>query len=308
MLVFAAAVSSDRACSVCGCSLSSDWTTQDYATTPGLSLDVRFEYFDQSQLHRGTHTVNRADLAIPNDDEIQQDTINRSLWLDLDDVLNDHWALDVQFPAYDRTHSTIAAGDTSLSTSRGSGLGDLRLIGRHQVVTENQSFSFQLGLKLPTGRYDQTFATGPQAGEILDRGLQLGTGTVDLLAGLAWFVRPANTLGCFAQLLVAHPLDSRDGFRPSPNLNLNGGLRWLNTSVLTPQLQMNVRWEGRESGVNSDATNSGGTSAFLSPGLTVALGSVSSAFAFVQLPVYQRVNGLQLLPRWLFSAGFRCKW
>jgi hypothetical protein len=33
----------------------------------------------------------------------------------------------------------------------------------------------------------------------------------------------------------------------------------------------------------------------------------SSAFVFLQLPVYQRVNGLQLEPKWLLSVGVRWK-
>jgi hypothetical protein len=37
------------------------------------------------------------------------------------------------------------------------------------------------------------------------------------------------------------------------------------------------------------------------------LGLKESLFAFLQLPVYQRVNGLQLDPRWLLSVGFRFK-
>jgi hypothetical protein len=66
-----------------------------------------------------------------------------------------------------------------------------------------------------------------------------------------------------------------------------------------------VRWDGRESGANADRDNSGDALMYVSPGATVDLGMRSHAFVFLQLPVYQRVNGLQILPRWLLSAGFR---
>jgi hypothetical protein len=82
-------------------------------------------------------------------------------------------------------------------------------------------------------------------------------------------------------------------------------VRWLNSSRLTPQLQLNVKTETREHGAQADTANSGGTIAELSAGLTAELGPHASAFVFVQLPVYQRVNGLQLEPRWLLSVGFR---
>jgi len=84
-------------------------------------------------------------------------------------------------------------------------------------------------------------------------------------------------------------------------------VRWLNSSRFTPQLQLNLKAEGREHGVEADTANSGGTIAYLSPGATVELAAHASAFVFVQLPVYQRVNGLQLEPRWLLSLGVRLR-
>ena len=295
-------------CSVCGCSLSSDWGLQGYGETPGAQFSLRYEYFDQTDLRSGTDSINRASLTFPNDNEIQQSTTNRNAWLGLDYVFDAKWAVALQLPYHDRDHATIAAGDTAVSTSRASGLGDTRVIGRYALLQgADDNVALQFGLKLPTGRFDQNFTTGPQAGSPVDRGLQLGTGTTDLLLGVAWFARPADNLGVFAQALLNQPLAQRAGFRPSPSMTLNSGVRWLNTSAFTPQLQLNIRWDGREHGVNADRDNSGGLVAYLSPGLTADLNEKVNAFAFVQLPVYQRVTGLQLEPRRLLSVGLRFK-
>jgi hypothetical protein len=294
-----------RACSVCGCSLSSDWAAQGYASLPGLEAGVRFEYFEQSDLRSGTGSVDRSTLTFPNDDEIQQRTVNRNTWLDLNYVVNSSWGISAAIPYHDRFHTTIAEGDTAISTSDARGVGDVRLLARYQKFSTTESYSFQFGLKLPTGRFDQDFAAGPQAGELLDRGLQLGTGTTDLLAGAAWFTRPAVNLGVFAQVMLDQPLAARDGFLPSTSLGVSGGVRWLNSSSFTPQLQLNAKFEGREHGAEADTANSGGTTVYLSPGVTAEVGRRASAFAFVQLPVAQRVNGLQLEPRWLLSTGVR---
>jgi len=184
----------------------------------------------------------------------------------------------------------------------------MRLLARYQLSRDaGHRWSVQFGFKLPTGRFDQDFAEGPQAGQLLDRGLQLGTGTTDLLAGIAWFARPAVSLGAFMQATLDQPLTARAGFLPSTSLNFSGGIRWLNTSLFTPQLQLNVKSENREHGVEADTPNSGGMLVYLSPGVTTELGQNSSSFVFVQLPVYQRVNGLQLEPRWLLSIGVRLK-
>ncbi len=308
LAALAGASTTSFACSVCGCSLSSDWGLQGFAETPGLQLNLRYEYFDQTDLRAGTHTVDRAALTFPHDEEIQQSTTNHNVWLGLDYVVDAKWAVSFQLPHHDRDHTTIAEGDTDISTSRASGLGDVRLLARYQKSGPTQSYGFQFGLKLPTGRFDQNFAEGPQAGELLDRGLQLGTGTTNLILGASWFARPAVALGCFVQAQLDQPLAARDGFLPSASLQLSGGVRWLNSSTFTPQLQLNIKTESREQGANADTTNSGGALAYLSPGLTVELGRKASAFAFVQLPVYQRVNGLQLQPHWLLSTGVSWHW
>jgi hypothetical protein len=295
-------------CSVCGCSLSSDWAAQGYTVTPGLDAGLRFEYFEQSDLRSGTSSVDRTTLTFPNDNEIQQKTVNRNTWLDLNYVVNSSWAVTVSIPYHDRFHTTIAAGDTDISTSHASGLGDVRVLARYQLHREaSQSWSLQFGLKLPTGGFNQNFAEGPQAGQLLDRGLQLGTGTTNLILGASWFARPATNLGTFVQATLEQPLAARADFLPSTSLNLSSGIRWLNPSHFTPQLQLNVKTEGREHGAEADVPNSGSTIAYLSPGVTAELSQQANAFVFVQLPVYQRVNGLQLEPKWLLSVGVRWK-
>ena len=265
-LVVAVSPSASFGCSVCGCSLSSDWAAQGYSMMPGLQAAVRYEYFEQSDLRSGTQSADRPAFSFPNDQEIQQSTLNRNVWLNLDYVGSPAWGVMVQLPWHDRFHSTVAAGDMAVSTSQASGLGDVRLLGRYQHFGLQDSYGLQFGLKLPTGRIDQNFATGPQAGSLLDRGLQLGTGTTDVLVGASYFTRPRDFLGCFAQVMLDQPLASKDGFRPAASLALNGGVRYLTTGWLTPQVQLNVRWDGRESGVNSDRANSGGTIDLRQPG------------------------------------------
>jgi hypothetical protein len=180
-------------------------------------------------------------------------------------------------------------------------------MARYQVFRPSKSFGIQFGLKLPSGEFNQDFSTGPEAGNLVDRGLQLGTGTTDAVLGASYFARPSTYVGFFAQATVQRALAYRDGFLPSSTLNLNLGVRYLNTGIVTPMVQVNARWDSRERGVYADIDNSGDAAFYLSPGLTVQLGSKESLFAFVQLPVYQRVNGLQLDPRWLLSIGFRRK-
>ncbi len=308
-LAFACLPATSPACSICGCSLSSDWADQSFSDTAGWLASLRFEYIDQNNLRSGTRSVDTAALVFPNADEIQLSTISRNTILDLGYNSGSAWGLSLSVPVHDRSHSSIVDGDIAASTSHASGVGDVRVSVRYEFASPGRTrgVMVQLGLKLPTGRTGQNFDTGPQAGTPLDRGLQLGTGTTDLLASVTGFMRPGPYWGWFAQAQLTQPLNAHDGFRPSPSLAVNTGVRRLTSGWLTPQLQLNARWDGRESGVNSDAANSGGTFVYLSPGLTAELGERVSAFAFVQVPLYQRVRGLQLEPRWMLSAGVRYK-
>lgn len=303
LLALLAALPGARACSECGCLLSSDWSAQGYPDLPGITASTRFEYYESNDLWSGTHAVDRTALEFPTDREIQQITLNRNTWFGLDYVGAKGWAASVQLPYYDRFHSTIAEGDTKLSETRVTGIGDLRLMGRYQQYSLYRSVGIEFGLKLPTGRYDQDFTTGPAAGSLLDRGLQLGTGTTDLMLGASYFRRPSAHVGWFAQLTADLPLYEREGFVPTANAALNTGIRYLNSTSVTPQLQLNVRWDSREHGAEGDVANSGGTLAYLSPGLTLETGRQSSAFVFAQLPVYRRLNGYQLEPQILLSIG-----
>jgi len=307
--IIAAAASSPSlsACSVCGCSLSSDWAAQGYDTAQGFDEYLNYQYYNQDNLRTGTGNVDKNDFPLPNGQEIQQDTLTRSTTLGIDYVASPRWAIDFLLPYYDRYHSTIAPGDTEISESHADGIGDLRLLARYQVFHPKGSFGFQFGLKLPTGEFNQNFQTGPQAGNLVDRGLQLGTGTTDLVLGASYFGRPFLNVGYFAQATVQQALAERDGFLPSSTLNLNVGVRYLNTSPITPLIQLNARWDTREHGVYADSENSGDAAFYVSPGMTAQLGMRESLFAFLQLPALQRVNGLQLDPRWLLSVGFRFK-
>ena len=291
------------ACGTCGCSLNTEWSNQGYSYGTGLHADLRFDYFNQNQLREGLHKVDRSIISFPNDREIQEKTINRNTTLTLGYSPNQSWGVEVVVPAYNRTHSTIAGGEEAVSSSESTGIGDVRVIGRYQGFSTDNSFGIEVGAKLPTGRTDDTFASGPQAGNLIDRGLQLGTGTTDLLIGAYKFGSLSPTWGYFTHALAQAALNSKDEFRPGNALNVSAGVHYTGYTAVTPNLQINLRAENRESGAHADIENSGATLIYLSPGIVGNISHDFQVFAFVQVPVYQRVTGYQLEPQYLISAG-----
>lgn len=293
------------ACSSCGCILSSDWAAQGYSAGPGFHLDVRYDYFNQDQLRTGTHKFDRASVSFPTDREIQQETVNRNLTVALDYSPNADWGATVIVPYFDRFHTTIVDGDTDISTSHTKSLGDVRILGRYQGFSGDHSTGVQFGLKLANGEIHNNFSDGPQAGQPLDRGLQPGTGTTDLLVGAYHFGTINRDWDYFVQAIVQQPLNTKEDFRPGTGLNANFGVRYLLNETVTPHIQINARIEKRESGANADVDNSGATLINLSPGLTVRLTKDFSIYGYLQVPIYQRVNGLQIEAKTTVSMGVR---
>ncbi|HXZ48844.1 MAG TPA: hypothetical protein VEG27_07465 [Usitatibacter sp.] len=290
------------ACSSCGCTLSTDWISQG-AAHEGLHVDFRYDYFVQDELRSGTGSVDRGSISFPTDQEIQQETVNRNYNLNLDYAVNADWGVNVQVPYFDRYHTTIAEGDVDVSTSHTKSIGDVRVLGRYRGLSDDRSVGLQLGLKLAMGSIHNTFISGPQEGEPLDRGLQPGTGTTDLLLGIYRFGALSRDWDYFGEALLQQPLNSREDFRPGTGVNVSLGARYMSFERVTPQIQLNLRTEGRESGANADVDNSGATLVYLSPGINYRVGKGALAYLYAQVPIYQRVNGFQLEPRYSVSAG-----
>ena len=83
------------------------------------------------------------------------------------------------------------------------------------------------------------------------------------------------------------------------------GFRYTDLGNLVPQLQVNGRASANDAGANASPDDSGGKTLYLSPGATVAITEKIKAYAFIQLPIYQNLNGYQLAPKYIVSAGAR---
>ena len=59
----------------------------------------------------------------------------------------------------------------------------------------------------------------------------------------------------------------------------------------------------RDRGDDAEPEDSGGTFLFVSPGVSVALGARVQGMLFVQLPLYQYVNGAQLTADYAVTCG-----
>ena len=309
-----------QACASCGCTLSSDWENVNFASHGGFKLDLRYDDIDQIQLRSGMHRISPAAASrIVNDgdpQEVESYTHNHYVTASLDYTDGGNWGVNLQLPYIKRSHATLGtASDGATPGPNGesyvsdtSDLGDIRLVGRYAGFLEQHNLGVLFGVKLPTGRtaLSGTSTDATQPGPVtIDPGLQPGSGTTDLILGGYYAVGLGKGWEYYLQGLYQTALNEKDGYRPGDGYNLNIGLKYMGFTHVEPQVQLNARYVRHDTGARADTASTGGTLVYLSPGAVIPLSSQLAAYAFVQLPVYQDVRGVQLMPKYTASIGIR---
>ena len=284
-------------CCSCGCLLSPEWAIQGYSSETGFKIDLVDTYINQHQLRSGTRRISASE--VPDGQELEDYTHSNYVTLDLAYVINPDWSAQLQVPYIVRDHATFGADHISYDTSSTSSIGDTSLVASYQGFRANHNLGVKFGLSLPSGSFTDTF----RSGDPLDRGLQAGTGTTGMLVGIYYYDTLAKDWGYFGQASAQAALNYRSDYQPGTAENLSAGLRYTGIQRVIPQLQVNAKIASRDLGGQSDHFNSGGSLVYLSPGVTVELTQSVSTYAFVQVPLYQDLNGYQLAPTWILSVG-----
>ena len=326
------------ACASCGCSLNTDIGTQGMGMAGGWTLDVRYDTLNQNKLRYGTKGISQGQAANTTNGatggpaEVEGYTQNNYLTASLDYNDGESWGVTGVLPYIMRNHSTFGTYDGSgdlpptpgdgAYSSKTSGIGDMKIIGRYFGMAEQKDWGFQFGVKLPTGSRNQTGTLADGSGSIaVDPGLQAGTGSTDLIGGIYKFglINDSENWGYFAQAqyqaavmvqsvpnsLVSSGASAGGTYRPGNAANVNVGVNYQGLEKWVPTLQINVINKRADSGTAADVWATGGTLAYLTPGLLYRLTDQTQVYANVQLPVYQNVNGIQLVPSYIASMGVR---
>ncbi len=309
------------ACASCGCSLNSDFSAQGLSTGGGWSADLRYDYLNQNQLRAGTKKISATDAsnAINTQTnapaEVEQFTKNNYLTATFDYNNAKAWGVSVLLPHISRSHSTLGTGSdgTTFDPANGaygssaSGMGDVKVIGRYFGFSEEKNFGIQFGVKLATGKKDQVSSSGNPTP--VDPGLQVGTGTTDVILGAYRFDTLSQNWDYFTQAsfqgVAKSSMMAGGSYKPGSSMNLNAGIRYQGFERIIPTLQINGRYARPDSGDAADTYATGGRLVYLTPGVMVPITEKFSAYGNVQLPIYQNVNGIQLAPKYILSVGAR---
>ncbi|SNX28244.1 hypothetical protein SAMN06295945_0568 [Polynucleobacter meluiroseus] len=328
------------ACASCGCSLNTDIGTQGMGMNEGWTLDIRYDTLNQNKLRYGRNGISQSQAAATTNSktggpaEVENYTQNNYLTASLDYNDGVSWGVTASLPYIMRNHNTFGnygedtngamppTPGTGAYSSKTAGIGDIKMIGRYFGLAEQKDWGFQYGIKLPTGSRNQTGSLSNGSGQVaVDPALQAGSGSTDLIAGIYkfGFFNDSDNWAYFAQAqyqaavmvqsipgsLVSAGYSAGGTYRPGNAANLNLGVNYQAFEKWVPTLQLNVINKTADSGTAADTWATGGTLAYLTPGLLYRLTDKTQVYANVQLPVYQNVNGIQLVPSYIASMGVR---
>jgi hypothetical protein len=279
-----------------------------------FSLDLSFQYIDQDQPRIGSHRA--AIGAIASDhDEIR--TINRLTTLQLNYSLNERFQMAVTLPYVSRSHEHFDEENARIERWNFADIGDVAVQGRLRLFAsdglEHSSLWLTGGVKLPTGSTRETGSTGEDA-EVT---IAPGTGSTDALLGITYqsgVLRNTALEGDLGHTTLIPFFIALNGrlngsgthdYRRGHEIQLNAGTEYPLTSTVHLLGQLNARNSGKDDVGTTDENRdlTGGRYIYLSPGLRLLLGWKTSIYGFVQVPVYQHVNGLQLTSKANYLAG-----
>jgi len=290
--------------------------TQERVSSSGmLTVDLSYRFISQSRKLSGTKEVSevltpKVDfengvLLLDHHREIR--TQNTLVQIDLSYGLTPRLTLAGTLPIInqrDHEHWDDVGDpvDEHFTRSDGSsGFGDVRLGARYALIVKTKDLlTGAVTLKLPTGAY----TLHDSEGAINEPTIQPGTGTTDVIlsahyahqvvpARLEWFVSAAWRNG------RKNDLEYQFG----DETVANAGLWHKAGDRVTWSLQVNWRHTGRDRFLSQVVPSTGATFLDLTPGLRLETSTGTSLYGFVQVPVRQDVNEVQLAPRTALLLG-----
>ena len=263
-----------------------------------LVVDLSFQYIDQEHI-RGFA------LSEPHE-EIR--TINRIANLQFSYAPTSRFRSSVIAPFVSRSHEHLELATNDRERWSFSNFGDVAVQGRWRAA---QHVWLLGGVKLPTGARHEMDVTGSEEAEVT---MQPGTGSTDVTVGATYengFIRDtalegplghATTIPYFASITYRANGRGTHDYRRGNETQISVGTQYPLRDGLDLLLQGNARLLEKDE-VGSTEENpdlTGGRFFYVSPGLRLGM-----AYAYVQVPIYQHVNGRQLVARVNYLIGIQ---
>tara|TARA_R110002126_G_scaffold128103_1_gene270512 strand:+ start:7495 stop:8685 length:1191 start_codon:yes stop_codon:yes gene_type:complete len=233
---------------------------------------------------------------------------------------NERWTIWGVLPVVEKElDADINGGGTS--TSKTSGLGDVRLGGNYLFhEDESQRVNFSIGVTLPTGEFDGRDTYGAVANALLPYAMQLGGGTFDILPSAGW-VRLQDGWSMGARAWGRFPIGKNsDDWAISREFDADFWASRELSQELTGMLRLNAQWwgdiQGNAAGLNltnsplEDSGFQGGSRLNLIGGIIWDLDARTAPAANrleleIGVPIDQRLDGPALQREWSLLLGWK---
>jgi hypothetical protein len=141
-------------------------------------------------------------------------------------------------------------------------------------------------------------------GTLLDPTLQPGTGSLDVVPGVQYSTR-LSRLGADLLLAGSYQLTRANDvrYRFGNEGILTAGLSRALGPTASASLQAKLYRKERSRFAEANVPSTGATVVYVTPGGRLGRAATGQAYAFVQLPVFRRVNETQLAPRFSLLFG-----
>jgi hypothetical protein len=275
----------------CGCGVFNVGTSALLPTHPGGFAYLEYDSVNQNRNWSGTKRAPDDDNA---DKQIRTDFVTAGVQY----MFDRSWGIMVELPFWARRFTTTDVNG-NVAGFEHSAVGDIRVRGVYSGISSDMSSGLTFGLKLPTG---------PINTPDFDRDTQIGTGSTDLLLGAYHVGRVPSSDGWnwYSNVQWTEPVINAGGYRPGADVDVVLGSYYNGWKVgaikISPLAQVvgSERW--RDIGALAKSGDTGYERVLLAPGLEVTNGIVR-AYADVGFPVYQRMNGNQLVATQLYKLN-----
>ncbi len=207
----------------------------------------------------------------------------------------------------------VGLGWMEMTMAPVSSPGDATIMGLYRLFVDQPlqpaaALSVGLGIKTPTGSSTVTTA----GGEYLHAHMQPGTGSWDPLLSLL-FTRMLNTIDLQADVTRQFTTRNRQGYEFGDSTSMTVSARYTAWRLIDPTLGVTFLHaagasdrEGRYSDPASlmdDPANTGGDSLWIAPGIELFPHRQMAVTAKIQVPVWEKVNGIQLVSSYRLVSG-----
>lgn len=308
----------EAACGSANCSIIRG--SQSGITSKGrFVFDLSHRYILMNDKQKGTGDATQALVPKVNFEsrELEADhhrelrTINQLTQLDVSYGITEKLTATLNVPfRNDRHHEhddevtpSTPAG-TFNNVDGTTGMGDITLLLKYALLqTIKHQFIFGAGLKFASGEYKLR----DNEGGINEPTLMPGTGSYDpIISGLYVFSLIPNRLNLFASASHRFTTENSLDYLFGDTTLVDGGMNYALSDNVSLSAQINARIQRRDAFIGMPVDSTGGEFVNLTPGVTLAATENLSFYTHVQIPIYQRVNEVNLVPNYglLFGASY----